>query len=259
MKPMKEYRPLKKIGKLCYHYCSKQSHLPIRDILNDHKQGFKLEPNYETSTYNWCKSCNQSSVHAAVQDGLSHILFVTRYTGNKSDYVGHYFIVGYYEIGWTTKLEGRTAIRAKQMCFVPIEDAYEITDERWLRININGKSQHLSNLRCATQRISDNLLDEILRHLDKHNVIDDYLMEVAQLKADYNPFEEISAGRIFIINVGANTISPIQSPFFDDGKFEFVPIPADFNESFTYADLRQFNEPDKPMLDLFPKTTISTQ
>jgi hypothetical protein len=144
---MEEYRPLRKVGKLCYHYCSKQSYLPIRDVLNDHKRGFKLEPNYETATYNWCKRCNQPSVRAAVQDGLSHILFVTKYTGHNSYYAGRYFIVGYYEIGWTAKLKGRITIRAKHMCFAPVEKAYEITDERWRRINVNGQSQSLNNLR----------------------------------------------------------------------------------------------------------------
>ncbi len=44
------YNPTEKVGKLCYQYCSEQSVLPIRDVLNDHNQGFKTEPNYETAT-----------------------------------------------------------------------------------------------------------------------------------------------------------------------------------------------------------------
>jgi len=46
------YQPAQKVGKLCYHYCSKRSHLPIRAVLDDHGQKFKVEPNYETVTYN---------------------------------------------------------------------------------------------------------------------------------------------------------------------------------------------------------------
>ena len=126
-----DYTPSEKTGKLCYQYCSEQSVLPIRDVLNDHKKGFKAEPNYETATYNWYSNCNQPSVRAVVKDGLSHILFITKYTGLNREYLGRYFIVGYYEIGWITQVGNRTAIRAKRICFVPIEKAYEVTDERW--------------------------------------------------------------------------------------------------------------------------------
>ena len=255
-----DYRPSGKVGKLCYQYCSKHSVLPIRDVLNDHRKGNKSEPNYETATYNWCAECNQPSISAAVKDGLSHILFVTKYSGLSKERVGHYFIVGYYEIGWTAKVEKRTAIRAKNMCFVPIEYAYEITDERWQRINPKGKTLSLRNLRWATQRIRGTVLDEIIEQLDTGDATDDYLREVALLKAEYNPFESVSKGRIFIINVGANTTSPLQSPKFSDGRFEFVPIPEhepiDSEARLTYDDLQQFYNPKKPLLALFPHSTV---
>jgi len=178
------YKPIQKVGKLCYHYCSKRSHLPIRDVLNDHRHGFKVEPNYETATYNWCAKCNSTSVHAAIRDGLSHILFITRYTGSKDRYIGHYFIVGYYEIGWITKVDGRCAIRARKMCFVPIEHAYNVGPDEWKRINKAGKTDVLTNLRYATQRISGELLDEILQHLDNHDANKDYCREVERLEAE---------------------------------------------------------------------------
>jgi hypothetical protein len=255
------YNPTEKVGKLCYQYCSEQSVLPIRDVLNDHKKGFKVEPNYETATYNWYASCNQPSVRAAVKDSLSHILFITKYTGQMKEYVGRYFIVGYYEIGWITQVDDRTAIRAKRICFVPIEKAYEVTDERWQFINTKGQTLRLKNLRRATQRIKGALLDEIIGHLDIGSATDDFLYEAARLKSEYNPFDSIPNGRIFIINVGANTTSPLQSPAFDDGRFEFVPIPEyapiNSNEILSFADLRQFNYPDQPFLALYSKVLLS--
>jgi len=259
------YKPTQQVGKLCYHYCSKHSSLPIRDILNGHGQGCKVEPNYETATYNWCAKCNGRSVQAAVKDGLSHILFITRYTGQDNAYFGRYFVVGYYEIGWVTKVGDRYAIRAQKMSFVPIEYAYEITSTRWQRINLNGNTETLQNLRHATQRIKGDLLHEILHYLDKYEATKDYLHEVARLKADHNPFEQIPTGRIFVINVGANTSSKLQSPLFDDGRFEFIPIPEyeppDSDHFLTYADLRQFNHPtpNKAMLDLFSQPRIPPQ
>ena len=248
----KPYCPARKVGKLCYHLCTTESTRPVRDV-----QYGCTEPNYETATYNWYARCNQPSVHAAVQDRLSHILFVTEYQGTNRCYVGHYFIVGYYELGWTAEINGRTAIRAKNLCFVPVEHAYEITDERWQFINPHGETTRLTNLRWATQRISGNLLDKIVQHLDKHNRMADYLLEVARLKAKYNPFEDIPKGRIFIINVGANTSHQQQSPLFDDGTFEFMPIPGGHDEGLTYADLRQFNDSDMPLFDRFAAPAIS--
>jgi hypothetical protein len=153
----KKYTPDSKTGKLCYQYCSKKSHLPIRDILDDHKNGNKEEPNYETATYNWYRECNQRSVKAAVNDNLSHLLFITRYTGLRQEYRDRYFIVGYYEIGWTAKIGKRVAVRAQKICFVSIDKAYEVTDEQWKQINQQGQTQKLSNLRQATQRISGDL------------------------------------------------------------------------------------------------------
>ena len=257
----RKHIPVERTGKLCYHYCSEHSDLPIRDVLADHHDGKKAEPNYETATYNLCRSCNQRSVRAAVKDGLSHILFITKYTGQKSEYRGRYFIVGYYEIGWTAQVAECTAIRAERVSFTPIDRAYEVTDDRWRRINPRGRTLKLENLRQATQRIKGDLLNEIIDHLDRGDDTDAYLREVACLKAEYNPFDSVPRGRVFIINVGANTASPLQSPVFEDGTFEFMPIPEyeplDSQEVLSFDDLRQFNHPDKPLLDLFPRPAIS--
>ena len=248
----KKYLPTKKAGKLCYHNCTTDSDLPLRTVLKQ-----STEPNYETATYNWCDRCNQRSVHAAIRNGLSHILFVTKYKGANSRYLDRYFIVGYYEIGWTAEIDGYTATRAKNLCFAPIERAYEITDERWRCMKPDSETPRLMNLRQATQRVCGNLLDSIVQHLDRHNRVTDYLLEVARLKARYNPFEAVPQGRVFIINVGANTSHRQQSPLFDDGTFEFVPIPGDKDEGMTYADLHQFNVPYTPLFDRFTNPAIS--
>ena len=80
---------------------------------------------------------------------------------------------------------------------------------------------------------------------------------VARLKAMYNPFEDIPQGRVFIINAGANTSHRHQSPLYDDGTFEFVPIPSDCDDGLTYADLRQFNSPNTPLFNQFANPAVS--
>ena len=98
---------------------------------------------------------------------------------------------------------------------------YEISPERWMRINPDSGSSALENLRQATQRVHGDLLEEVVTHLDAHDATSDYLGEVARLKSQYNPYDKIPSGRTFIINVGANTVHRQQSPLFDDGTFEF--------------------------------------
>ena len=178
----KPYCPAEKVGKLCYHNCTAESKFPMRNVLCK-----STEPNYETATYNWYQCCNQPSVRTAVQCGLSHILFVTRYRGRNECYKDRYFIVGYYEIGWTAEINGHTAIRAKNLCFVSVEHAYEITDEQWQCINPHGETTRLTNLRWATQRISGNLLDKIVQHLDKNSRVDDYLLENSPIESKIQP------------------------------------------------------------------------
>lgn len=190
-------------------------------------------------------------------DELSHILFVTRYYGKNPQFEVRPFIVGYYEIGWTTTVNGATAIRPKKLSFARIEDAYEITPERWIRINPDSETSELENLRQATQRVRGNLLEDIVTHLDAHDATSDFQLEVARLKAKTKPFQSVPQGRIFIINVGANTVHRQQSPLFDDGTFEFVPITASADDGFTFADLRQFDAPDIPLTERLIPLKIS--
>lgn len=65
------------------------------------------------------------------------------------------------------------------------------------------------------------------------------------------------SGRIFLANVGANTSHPSQSPIFDDGTFELLPIPEGRNypgESLVrYSDLPSFNHPEESLRRYIPQ------
>ena len=181
----KTYCPCIKAGRLCYYLCTTQSDLPVRDAKHKCRdvEHECTEPNYETETYNLFCSCNQRNVHSDVEKNrASHILFHTRYHGTNESYKNRIFIVGYYKIGWTQRIHGRTAIRAKNLRFVSVEHAYEMTCERWERIKPCG-AKKLTSLRQLTQRITGNLLNEILQHLsDKPNRVNDYVKEVKRLQ-----------------------------------------------------------------------------
>lgn len=251
------YSPKHRVGKLVNHNCNStmDSDLPLRNVV-----GGSTEPNYETATYNYCTKCNQPHVRRAVEDGLSHILFVTGYYGKTRPYMGRIFIVGYYEIGWTATIDDSTgvAVRPRKLSFTRIEDAYEITPERWQQINPQSANPELNSHRYAKQRICGDMFDEIVNHLDAHDNTDDYLREVARLKARYNPFTSIPPGRIFIINVGSNSAHQQVSPLFDDGRFEFVPITSTTDDGFTFGDLHQFYAPNNRLTELFNSLNISS-
>ena len=179
---LSSYFPTKRAGKLCYFTSGRSFDLPLRDLLNECHSGFKKEPNCETATYNWYSSCNQRSVVAAVRQGLSYLLFVTKYHGQLREYHGRYFVTGWFEIGSVGTVAGRTFIKAKTMVFTDIENAYEITPERWRMICPGTKCGQLTNLRWATQVISGDLLEKICEQLYPNNKITEYIQQVEEIK-----------------------------------------------------------------------------
>ena len=62
--------------------------------------------------------------------------------------------------------------------------------------------------------------------------------------------------RIFLANVGANASHRFAGPIFEDGTFEFLPIPEtpDLSSSIAtrYRDLRSWYNPDRDLLEYIP-------
>jgi len=246
--------PASDVGKLVYFLCTKSSVLPIRDVLNDQGQGLKLEPNYETGTYNFCRFCNQPSVVAAIRHDYRYLLLVTRYTGLDPRFWGQYYVVGYYDLEGWMELGTRKAVKAKQLKFVRIEDAFHVTPEicrKW------GTSY--GNLRWLTQVLQGEDFEEVLEHLQRApNATSEYITEVKKLSDQLVKNFQVPRGRIFIVNVGVNASHyPLQSPIFADTSFEFIPIPEyrPFEGPYihTYRDLRSYHWSEKDLLRYIPE------
>mgnify|MGYP001175542264 CR=1 FL=1 len=178
---MSPFCPNQVAGKICYFTCGHSFDLPIRDVLNENRTGFKKEPSYETATYNFFTNCNQPSLASAVGRGVSHILFLTKYRGLKKQYVGRYFITGSFEIGWIGETLGRTFVKAEKMMFTRIEDAFEITPERWTRIHPTTNRSELMNLRYCIQTVKGDLFEEITGGLTEKNVVENYVSLVTNI------------------------------------------------------------------------------
>ena len=63
--------------------------------------------------------------------------------------------------------------------------------------------------------------------------------------------------RIYLANVGSNSSHGAFSPIFDDGTFEFVPIPVDWDGqdwpgAVRYRDLRSYHDPERDLLRYVP-------
>jgi len=259
---MPEWTPLSvsDVGKLVYFLCTESSVLPIRDVLNDQGQGLKLEPNYETATYNFCRFCNHPSVLAAIRHGYRYLLFVTRYKGLDPRFWGQYYVVGYYDLDGWVELGTRKAVKAKRLRFVRIHDAFHVTPEicrKW--------GTTYGNLRWLTQVLRGENLVEVLSHLRRApGATSQYVSEVRNLLRQLTQKFQVPKGRIFIVNVGVNASHyPLQSPIFADGSFEFVPIPEyrrfEGPDIQIYRNLRSYYWPEKDLLRYIPERFHNTQ
>lgn len=168
----KPYSAERNTGILDYFHCCEESKLAIRDVVKKRKK----EPHYEDLTFNCCRSCNQPLVRGALKHNVRYVFFFTKYKGIIEKFKNRYFIVGFYEIGYTAKTYRRNkealAIRATTSGykFVDISDAYPLPDVKNARQK--GFKKYLDEKRVS----------KILKHfeskLDKTN---EYIKEVSRL------------------------------------------------------------------------------
>ena len=60
--PQVQARDLEETGRLHFFYHSRDSLLPVRDVLSQHRMGFKKEPYLERSAENYCVPCLQNTL-----------------------------------------------------------------------------------------------------------------------------------------------------------------------------------------------------
>ncbi|MBN1129989.1 MAG: hypothetical protein JXA71_13435 [Chitinispirillaceae bacterium] len=132
-------------GMVVYYASDPISELPIREVPEELLSEILPEPNYETGTYGvyGCGKCKIRGAFAKAKN--RYLLFITKYAGTKAEYKDKMVITGYYRINKTAdvkKLHIRfgadyscideqycVALRADEMHFVGIEDAFQVTDE----------------------------------------------------------------------------------------------------------------------------------
>lgn len=169
-------------GKFCYFISCPDSELPIRDYVYEKK----LEPHYETKSYNEYASCNQSAIKNAYNRGISYIIFYTRYHGIKQNYKHRYFITGLFLISAWKNVGTRIAYRSDSPIFLSIEDSIELNDKIWRKwfgtcLPKDYRGAHNLHFMAKFVKKGSSPLMGILNHFNKKNTrnkIDRYIREI---------------------------------------------------------------------------------
>ncbi len=84
---------LEETGRLQFFYHSPDSPLPVRDVLNQHRQGYKKEPHLEKSAENYCVPCLQRNIRGFLNSDEKYLFLFTRRSNPGNDQ--NRYIVGY--------------------------------------------------------------------------------------------------------------------------------------------------------------------
>ena len=121
------------------------SELPIREVPEDSASQILPEPHYESGTYG-LYGCVRPKIRGAFfKAKMRYLLFMTRFAGIKEAFKNAYFITGFYRVYKSAnvqklhvryltdsscfELEDCIALRADEVHFVGIEDAFAVTKE----------------------------------------------------------------------------------------------------------------------------------
>ena len=187
---------LKEIGRLQYFYHCKSSLLPIRDVLNTQKMGYKTEPHIEIGAENYCYPCYQSNNIKPFAERNEKYLFLFTNCMNKNipKLYNKQCIVGYIK----KEFVGLSPFQLKSSCnpsdrkshiFVKGETfIYDFKDA--LPLTAIG----IIDKRILKKNADDKITQIILNHFKgKNNIIEDCIDEIISLDKDNKTCLRVSA------------------------------------------------------------------
>jgi|WetSurMetagenome_2_1015567.scaffolds.fasta_scaffold01238_4 hypothetical protein len=195
--PWQDYRA-SNTGMVVFYSSDPVSEIPIREIPEDTDSPVVPEPNYESGTYGFF-GCQRTKIRGAfVKSKLRYLFFVTKYAGTREGFKDKMLVTGYYRVAKTAdvqKLHLRylteyscidastcMALRADEVHFVDIQDAYEVSEEQLKAWGYNAKIS--KQLRIIIDHEQTSRLLEILK--SKPNRLDVYIAETKRL----SPYDE---------------------------------------------------------------------
>jgi len=189
-------------GVLIYLNTSTKSRLPVRDVINEFKKGFQVDPNYETGTYNFLECSNSKLGISAYNNRRSYFFFGTSYQGTSEQHKGKYFIIGYMKIEkvfevrkrhtrkWMEQKEQAEApvcvdlpecygFYSSNMDFYDLDDCFELNEEVMKEWGYKGRVAKHMKLTFSDEN-SKEILDHFASRTPKN---EEYVQTVEDLEA----------------------------------------------------------------------------
>jgi hypothetical protein len=142
-------------GMVVFYASDPVSEIPVREIPDDVESPALPDPNYETGTYGFY-GCSRTKIRGAfAKSKLRYLFFLTKSAGTKEGFKDKMLVTGYFRISKTTdvqKLHRRyldeyscmdadtcTALRADEVHFVSLGDAFEVSPDQLKTWGFNAK------------------------------------------------------------------------------------------------------------------------
>lgn len=164
---------LDETGRLQYFYHSPSSDLPIRDVLNQLRQGYKTEPYLEKQAENYCCECMQSNIRGFLRSREKYLFLVTKCMKKDSQHFRKHYVVGYLKkskTGYELRPGGFYAARGDVRVY-SFQDAFPLTS--------------MVNFRWSRREVNERITERILDHFSgRRGILSNCLAELKGLKRD---------------------------------------------------------------------------
>jgi hypothetical protein len=185
-------------GMVVFYASDPVSEIPVREIAEDIDSPVVPEPNYETGTYGFY-GCSRTKIRGAfAKSKIRYLFFLTKYAGTKDGYKDKMLVTGYFRIAKTAdvqKLHLRylseyscidaptcIALRADEVHFVGLQDAFEVSPDQLKTWGFNAKVSKQLRIILSVEQTSQLL--EFLK--SKPDQLDVYAAETKRL----SPYDE---------------------------------------------------------------------
>jgi hypothetical protein len=163
---------LDETGRLHFFYHSPSSRLPVRDVLNEQRKGYKTEPYIEKCAENYCCECNQRSIRGFLRRREKYLFLFTTCRDDRCKSAGKALVVGYIEKKHFEARPGGFYAVIGPTRLVSFDNGYEL-----------GQSTFDNNPRQLPKKCDARKTRCILRHLKrKRNILARCRAEVGRLK-----------------------------------------------------------------------------
>jgi len=165
---------LEEKGRLHFIYHSPSTILPVRDVLDEQRQGHKTEPYIEKRAENYCVECNQTNIRGFLESNERYLFLFTTCRKKHSKHLGKVYIVGYIEKGRHELRPGGFYAVIGPLKLFSFDDAWPL-----------GISRHDNNPRQMKKKLNGRKTQQILDHFEgKTNILYLCRVKVEELKRE---------------------------------------------------------------------------